>query len=321
MIRTAALFLTALLFLCTAFARGEEQPAIIPRLLGLEDGETSETLKRRFLEGQNLQLMLVLPEANEAEGRLLDPRSVSVYWGRTRLPHFVYYRTPAMGLIFALLEPDAVSREKDSGLVVFAGLTPAQPGERPFRLALPLSFEAEETDALARAHARRQGRPVSVRGPDGTPLHGAYVFGQRRGDMLARANSNGTVWLDRPARGTASPHHAWASGYWTLPFDPVSSQTLTLTPRGANPATKQLETTIRLDGHDTLPPIVLIAANYTDYYISEYGEPVMISVPEHWEDIPLILFAPGSAPLSISLKDALNAAEIVLPVRADGIGQ
>jgi hypothetical protein len=278
------------------------------RLLGVADGPTTASLKQRLLGGKNFQAMILLPDARGRNSPLLDPHTVSVKWCGAPRPAYVYYRVPALALVFALLDADTLIANPAGNLEVTAALVSAD--KQSVHEVFPLQFSAAEIEQLRLAQESLSGRPIKVLNQSGDGVAGAFVFGQRRSDILTRTDAAGAATLDVPSRSSSPTHHAWHPEYFAARFDPLTSTTITLTAR------RDAATTFTITARPVAPDgaavrDAILIVNYVDYYVWPTNDVVRISAPRD-RDVQLTILAAGFAPTAIKLSAALTAEKIVL---------
>lgn len=185
---------------------------------------SSGTLRQRFIQGKNFQAIAPI----EA-GKLLDPRTVETRWNGRPIPHYLFYKTPEVALLFML--PDGeISQAGEGRLTISASLL-----NGPKAAAESVSVHIREGDIALRASAREalQGRRITVTSLEGEPIAGAFVFGQRRSDLLTGTDERGVALMDSPERSAGRAHIAWKEGYWPVFFDPLMNAAPKLAPIAA----------------------------------------------------------------------------------------
>lgn len=191
------------------------QPESGPVVQWLSTGQESS---QRIATGRNIQAIVSIPSARQPDGDLLDPSTVEVIYDGRPLDHFVFYKKNDIALVFVLPpeDPDFPAEIRLTGKTVKGD-----------------TIKAPVLQAGAVVHARTStvSRQLRLQSANGAPLVDAFYFGQRHLDLFAKASSEGVVELNAPFRHTPGSHYAWAAGYWSEQFDPVTSPTLTLAPR------------------------------------------------------------------------------------------
>lgn len=299
---TAAVLATG----CARWAPPPPEPSRAPETVVfrfLHDGpEGAEAaLVGRLNEDKSLHAILSLPETRRRDGALLDPRSVTVTWNGRELPIYTYYKAPNVALLFVLPGMEIFVEEPEGTLRVEASLL----GERSRGLLheSPLTFTSDDMEARAEAAAARLGQGLLFRNAEGEPIEGAWIFGQRREDLVARTGAEGTVLLDAPARSTAPIHYAWSGDHWTERFDPVYQSTVTLIPRtDSRTATLTLRPTCPA-GDRVEEGLLLVGDDYFHHWV--WGQRARLDLPPQ-PDVPALLLAPGFEKLP-STVDTLAA--------------
>lgn len=250
------------------------------------DGEAA-ALARRLGEDKSLHAILSLPETRRVDGALLDPDSVIATWNGRPLPAHMYYKAPTVGLFFILPGDDILAAEPEGILRVEASLL----GERSrgVLFGARVFLTGADLENRGAAAGARRGQQLRLEGGDGGPVEGAWIFGQRREDLVARTDARGIVLLDAPARSSAPIHYAWADGYWTERFDPVRRSAVTMTPRRD---ARRVSVTLRPEGPDggrVEEGLLLVGDDYFHHWT--WGRSGRLRVPV--EDVPALLLAPG----------------------------
>ncbi len=278
-------------------------------------------LKRRLLRGLNIQILVEVPSARRMDGNLLDPGSVAIEWAGKPLPHHVFYKRPDMALVFALFDPALLEEIPQGELTATAGLVGEEEMAAGWRL--PLSFTPEEVSTAREAHEARgpggSGWRVRMLDPGGQPVGGAWMFGQRREDLLAMSGDNGVVLLDAENRNAPGPHYAWSPRHWTTEFDPIREPRVTVIPRTA--ATSR-DVDLEVRRADGVPPsrsVVLIDNNHYGVYTDvaetvtvrrESATSLLVLSPGH--EVGTAVVAPGEDSVAV-LLEPLGTMEISPP--------
>lgn len=313
------------LLLSLSSAGAQEAPSQLNKRLQINllvDPSVSpaEGVRKRVREGLNLQALIAIPEATNAGGPLLDPRSLSVRWNKTPLHHFVYYKAPQTALVFALVPPEVIEKEPKGEVVMNARLLSSKEDDAGWRL--PLEFTADDVTTMTASIRAKTGRRVRMVDEAGKPVAGAYLFGQRRSDLFAESGEDGLVVLDAPSRNSNAPHLAWSPGHWTTSFDPITTQTITLSPK---PGPGDRKVTLRLQDAAGAPikeALVLIDES-NDFFHYQDGVSMKMTIPGR-EVTPVIIIAAGYTPKHVELteEDGTRTVKlenrIVLPARPPG---
>lgn len=257
-----------------------------------EDGTPAERIVSAFANGRVTQALVSIPGAQKPTGRMLDPESVRVRWNGTAIETFVYYKVPQLALLFVLHDEDLLRREPEGLLTMEAGFLGEEEMAAGWQLPVTISDEAFTSRTIA---LERGGRPVRIADADGQPIANARLFGQRRFDMLAAANDEGIVYLDAANRNTPGDHYAFAAGYWTTGFDPITTPQVVLRPR-VQETTRRVHVQLRDDESDAPSPALVLVEN-TYYAIIKDGE-AELELPA-FRDGELLVLLPGRLPLRV----------------------
>ncbi len=294
-------FIAAFLIVFIAAGLAAEEPTpensdLQIRLLVDHSLPAPEALRERMLTGQNLQALAVIQSGENGSGRLLDPDSFSANWGDTPLPTFVYYKNPATALVFALPDISIIANEPESELSMTAKLIGDEEISAGWRL--PISLTKEDVDTIRDRQKNMAGRTVLVTDSEtGNPIKGAWVFGQRRGDLVTRSRDDGRALLTAPTRNAAGPHYAWADNYWTTDFDPVSSRTVPLIPMGDS--LFETEVTIKSPTGEVVDEAVLFIGNRS-YAIAQSGV-ATVTFPRSVESPVALVLVANNLPQNFTL--------------------
>lgn len=264
-------WILAVLLALVAFlnpARGEETLNRDMNIVIVQEaGSPADRIVAAFASGRVTQALVSIPEAQNPGGRMLDPNSVRVQWNGRNLETFVYYKVPQLALLFVLHDEDLLRSESQGILTMEAGFLGEQEMAAGWQLPVTITDEAFTSRTMA---LERGGRAVRIVDPEGEPVESARLFGQRRADMLSAANAEGIVYLDAASRNTPGDHYAFAEGYWTTGFDPITTPEVVLHPR-TEETTRRVQ--VRLEStEEPLPEQVLLLVENTYYATLEDGE-------------------------------------------------
>lgn len=301
----ASIALTAALLLQGAGVRAEAP--LTARLMGAEGtGDGPSSLRTRLLDGRNIQVLLPVVDGTKVGGRLLDPESVDIAWEGESLDQFLYYKTPQLALLFAILSPDALRAHPKGELLIRGRLHGSASDD--LTSSVLFNFAPAEIDRIATNQAR-DGRSVLLLDPEKKPVGGGFLFGQRREDLYTLSDSEGVAILDRPDRSSSATHFAGREGFWTLSFDPVSSRTLTLQPR-TETVTRPVELKVRSTTGEPISNGLLLVQN-TYYLWWEGGAPVDLHAPPGRE-IEATLMVAGYSPQLLRISPNQQTAIVQL---------
>jgi len=265
-------------------------------------------VKQRLMEGKNLQAMIIVPQGQDVGGPLLDPASVSVTWNGKRQQHHLVYKAPSLALLFARVDDQVLAEQNE--LSVTARLIGSDPkAEVDAGWVLPITFSPAEIERIQQA-PEPQGRTVLIQAPSRKPIPGAYLLGQRREDVWALANDAGTVTLTAPTRNTMEIHYAGAPGYWTTPFDPVVSRTITLQPIPLKAKPEKVRLDLRdADGERIRNALLLV--NEREYVPLLKGKTPRALLKKDGTD-EVVVVAAGYRPLIVKLENPRKTVKATL---------
>lgn len=303
--------LVAVLLIATHAAHAADDASINKRIQirpMLEPGlSAAEGLRARLHRGLNVQAIVSIPGAMKPGGTLLDPNAVSIRWNEEELPLYVHYKAPQTALLFALLPLATIEKEPTGELSVSARLLGSTDIDAGWRI--PLTLTSDDLTTITLAREKRIGRAVTLLDEDSSPLEDAFLFGQRRLDLLGQSDANGIVMLDSFTRNDSEPHHAWSPGHWTRSFDPISTTTLTLARK--DPARdRSIEVIVRDHFNVPMPEAVIIVENnfYFDYM---RGAENRFNVPGG-RAATLIVLGAGYDPVRVTVAENQERVEVRL---------
>ncbi|MBI1289755.1 hypothetical protein GC173_00730 [bacterium] len=216
------------------------------KLVNLEGHDPAGGVCERLARHQSIHAVIQVPDGAKPGGPLLDPLSIEVALDEQPLETYILYRNPTVALVFATVDEDRATTPTE--LTITARFVDESDMAAGWRL--PLSPTA---DQVARSHApaNRTGRTIRVMDVDGQGVAEARVFGQRREDLFAIADSDGHVILDAPTRSSFETHFAWAPGTWVTRFDAIREPEPVLVQRRRTETHRSF--TLDLVGSDGLP--------------------------------------------------------------------
>lgn len=270
-----------------------------------EDGSPADRIVSAFANARVTQALVSIPEAQNPGGRMLDPNSVRVQWNGKELETFVYYKVPQLALLFVLHDEDLLRDEAEGLLTMEAGFLGEEEMAAGWQLPVTITDEAFTSRTIA---LERGGRAVRIADADGQPIANARLFGQRRADMLAAANAEGIVYLDAASRNTPGDHYAFAEGYWTTGFDPITTPEVVLHPR-TEESTRRVQVRFNAD-EEAAPEKALLLVDNTYYTTLENGEGTVELLAFREGEVLLLL--PGRLPLRAVSVAGEETLEITL---------
>lgn len=304
------LIATALLFGGCAKPRVTEEPSGPSRAPDLVNvnwthsmgNEPAQALRQRLREDKSFHGLLLI----DSRENLLDPRSVRVTWEGEPIDSFVYYKTPGSALLFILPDQEPF-REHSIGYLKIHG---AMLGENRTGVIeeVPLLFSPEDFEEMKVAREARGGERIRVVDHNGTPIEGAWLFGQRREDLVTRSTSDGFFQLDAPSRSSSPIHYTWANGFWTHPFDPVHERQVALQPR-ADSTTLELDFVLKSTDGVRIDNALLLVGD--DLFLHWQGTAIRSTMPEYRE-VGVLIMAPGHSQRLLSIEDLQNGATVEL---------
>ena len=260
----------------TAIAAGEEPALNRDMQIVLANRSASspaEEVIQAIASGRTLQAIATIPAAASPGGPLLNPASVRVNWNERSLDTFVYYKQPHVAVLFTLLPVDTFEDDPNGKLTMEASFIGAEGPAAGWQLPIVIPDEAFTSATLSQ---RRPGRVQKLLDQEGEPADGAFLFGQRRSDLYARADDAGVVILDATNRNTPDRHYAWGAQTWTTAFDPVSSPTITLMRR--DPADARPVSVALVDEQGNPVSKALLMIDNRDYVVYT-GDTVTVEAP------------------------------------------
>ncbi len=261
-------FLSCMLILsCGKQRKPAESPDINQRMRAvlMVDANTSPSLAvtNRIVEGLNIQTLIMIDKNSQVNGKdLLDPSSVDVRWNDNALDSFVYYKDPALAIVFTLLPREALLQSPKGELSFRSSFVGSDLVDSGWRLPIKLN---EEDLSRLKEDLSANGKRVWVKAEEG-PVESASYFGQRRRDLYTESNSEGIVYLNAAARNAPGDHYVWKDQYWTTRFDPISSPTITLRPKSPENIRKVTLLLEGADGRLIEEAIIRVADNYYHHY-------------------------------------------------------
>ncbi len=268
-------------------------------------GPTGEA-KAAVRAGRALSCLVRVPEATTIGGPLLDPRSVEFSWNGAPLPTFAYYHHPVSGLAFVLLEEEVLRGEPEGELSLTARLLGEEEPAAGWRLPVDFTGVLEEIEGESRPTAPRA---IAVRDEAGAPLEGAFLFGQGVQALFARTGPDGIVPLDNPRVDPASPHYAWAEGYWPTRISPLEQRRATLHTAGEE-TSRQVETTITDESGRAISPAI-VDLEMGSYTVLEGDGPHLLAVPDG-RAVRLVAVAAGYGARSVEVEAGEESVRFIL---------
>lgn len=269
--------------------------------------DPSEALRLRVQKDKSFHALLTIAGAGERGGVLLDPRSVYVTWNGEAVPFQVYYKSVGSALVFVMPNEEIFAEVPMGYLRIYGSLlgekSTTQLGE------VPILFDGTDFEMQQVARNNRRGERIQVLDESGSSIEGAWLFGQRREDLVTRSNERGFFLLDAPGRSTAITHYAWSDSHWTLPFDPVHERRLTLQSRDSS-KTIDLDFVLRSTDGEAIDNALLLVSD-DQYHHWENRGPLTIPVPDR-EGVDILVLAPGHAVRRLPIDQFLDGSEILL---------
>ncbi|CAN5403221.1 hypothetical protein BH09SUM1_BH09SUM1_17490 [soil metagenome] len=308
-VKWIAIVAVALLASCASVEKSQDAEAALPQNTELQIKLLTETtippsagLRKRLVAGQNVQAMVSIPRAAQPDGRLLDPASVRVQWNGGEMDSYVFYKSPQVALIFAIVDEDAITT--DSELSMTASLMGSNGMDAGWRL--PVKFTDAEMNAIAN-RPQPSGRSVTVLDENKNAVPDAFVFGQRREDLYTRTDAKGTALLNSPSRSSVERHDAWKDGYWNGFFDPIRQPTVTILSKGENSVWRTIRPNVTTsDGVAVDGGLLLVDNNY--FVAFGNGRKLKLELQAGKNDVLAIV--PGYTPKAVEVPE--NGGELAI---------
>ncbi|MCC5875294.1 MAG: hypothetical protein JJU11_03645 [Candidatus Sumerlaeia bacterium] len=269
--------------------------------------DPATALRNRLREDKSFHGLLLIDTGEN----LLDPRSVRLTWEGEPIDHFVYYKSPGSALLFVLPDQEPF-RQQTVGYLKIHG---AMLGENRTAVIqeFPLLFSDDDFEEQETARKNRGGERIQVVNPERRPIEGAWLFGQRREDLVTRSDEGGMFQLDAPSRSSSPIHYAWADGFWTHAFDPVHERRVTLLPR-LDATNVELDFTLTSPDGERIDSALLLVAD--DTYLHWRGSAMNTSIPAD-RDAKVLIMAPGHSQRLLDINELTDGNKVEL-IRSSG---